>query len=121
MILSATKSATTTFLLSISLASLLVLFYSEYHITMSCLLLIGASLVFALVVIAARASMIAWITVLVMLTFAGNRRRVLVRRGSLITSDVAVHLFRVVIKERGLLAVACAALLSLTAVLGLTL
>lgn len=115
MILYVTKSA---LLLPSLWILLLFIMYSEYQITMSCLLLIGLSLLFVLVVIAARATMIAWITVLVMLTFAGNRRRVLVRRGRLITADVAIYLFRVVIKERGLLAVA---LVTLTAMLGLTL
>lgn len=80
----------------------------------------GVFLVSALVVVVARATMMAWITVLVLLTFAGNRRRVLVRRGRLITYDVAIYLFRIVVKERGLLAVVCAIILSLMAMLGLT-
>ncbi|XP_008237833.1 PREDICTED: uncharacterized protein LOC103336555 [Prunus mume] len=121
MILSTTQAAATaTFLLSF-LASLWVfLFYNDHndHITVLLLPVLGALMVLALVVIAARATMMAWITVLVLLTFAGNHRRVLVRRGKLITADVAIYLFRVIIKERGLLAVACATILSLMAMLG---
>ncbi|CAL9019738.1 unnamed protein product [Prunus brigantina] len=118
MILSTTQAAaTTTFLLSF-LASLWVLLFYNDHITVLLLPVLGALMVLALVVVAARATMMAWITVLVLLTFAGNHRRVLVRRGKLITADVAIYLFRVIMKERGLLAVACATILSLVAMLG---
>ena len=43
--------------------------------------------------------MVAWITVLVLLAFSGTRRRVLARRGKTITADVAMSLFRVLIRE----------------------
>ncbi|KAI5311648.1 hypothetical protein L3X38_040821 [Prunus dulcis] len=107
----------TTFFLSF-LASLWVLLFYNDHITVLLLPVLGALMVLALVVITARATMMAWITVLVLLTFAGNRRRVLVRRGKLITADVAIYLFQVIMKERGRLAVACATILSLMAMLG---
>lgn len=75
----------------------------------------GVVLMVALVVVAARATMVAWITVLVLLTFSGKRRRVLVRHGRKITADVALHLVGFLLKERGLVAVACATILSLAA------
>ncbi|CAL5198202.1 unnamed protein product [Lathyrus oleraceus] len=42
-----------------------------------------------------RATMVIWITVLVLLSFAGNRRKTLVQRGRRITFDVLSHLVRV--------------------------
>ncbi|WCJ36136.1 hypothetical protein M5689_017352 [Euphorbia peplus] len=47
-----------------------------------------------LIVVAARLTMVAWITVLVLLAFAGNRRRVLVQKGRKITTDVIINLFK---------------------------
>ncbi|EXB93908.1 hypothetical protein L484_002064 [Morus notabilis] len=63
--------------------------------------------------------MVTWITVLVLLAFAGNRRRVLVKRGRRITNDVAMFLVGVLVKERGFVAVACATVFSLMAVIGI--
>ncbi|CAB4289000.1 unnamed protein product [Prunus armeniaca] len=122
MILSSTQVvATTTFLLSFLASLWLILSYIyNDHITALLLPILGALMVLALVMISARETMMAWITMLVLLTFARNRRRVLVRRGKLITADVAIYLFRVVMKERGLLAIACATILSLMAFLGFT-
>lgn len=54
-----------------------------------------------------------WITVVVLLAFAGKRRRVLAREGRKITSDVAMFLVQVVIKERSFVAFACATIMSL--------
>ncbi|GLT53793.1 hypothetical protein SLA2020_270410 [Shorea laevis] len=75
----------------------------------------GVALVATLVIVAARATMVTWITVLVLLAFSGKRRRVLAQHGREITADVAVHLVRVVLRERGLLAVVCATIVSLMA------
>ncbi|XP_047314426.1 uncharacterized protein LOC124918269 [Impatiens glandulifera] len=76
--------------------------------------IIGAVIVSSLVVIAAvRAAVVVWITVLVLLAFAGNRRRALAARGRKITADVAVQMLKVVIKEKGI--VALGTMLSLTA------
>lgn len=62
----------------------------------------------------ARMAMVAWITVLVLLTFVGNRRRVLVRGGRRITADVGSYLIKLLICERnGAFTFACAAVLSL--------
>ncbi|KAJ4706584.1 Pyrroline-5-carboxylate reductase 1 [Melia azedarach] len=46
------------------------------------------------IVAAARVTMVTWITVLVLLAFAGNRRRVLVKHGRNITADVATYLIK---------------------------
>lgn len=55
----------------------------------------------------------AWITVLVLLAFSGKRRRVLAKEGRKITSDVAMYLVQVVIKERSLVAFICATFISI--------
>lgn len=126
MILSITKAAAaiTTFIFLLFLASLWILLpfyiYNDQVASFSLMPVFEVFLVSALVVVVARATMMAWITVLVMLTFAGNRRWVLVRRGRLIAYDVAIYLFRIIVKETGLLAVVCATILSLMAMLGLT-
>uniref|UniRef100_A0A9I9E789 Uncharacterized protein n=1 Tax=Cucumis melo TaxID=3656 RepID=A0A9I9E789_CUCME len=78
--------------------------------------ILGLLAVAGVALMAARATMVAWITVLVLLAFAGNRRRVLVKHGRKITADVAMYLASVMVKERGLLAVAFAALFSFVAV-----
>ncbi|XP_023530771.1 uncharacterized protein LOC111793221 [Cucurbita pepo subsp. pepo] len=78
--------------------------------------IVGLLVVAGVAVVAARATMVAWITVLVLLAFAGNRRRVLVKQGRQITADVAMYLGAVLVKERGLVAVAFAAVLSFVAV-----
>lgn len=78
--------------------------------------IVGLLAVAGVAVVAARATMVAWITVLVLLTFAGNRRRVLVKQGRKITADVAMYLAAVMVKERGLIAVAFAAVFSFVAV-----
>ncbi|KAJ9163799.1 hypothetical protein P3X46_023430 [Hevea brasiliensis] len=59
----------------------------------STLLVAGLLLTSTLVVIAARATVLAWITVLVLLAFAGKRRGVLVQQGRKITTDVVMYLF----------------------------
>ncbi|KAK2996315.1 hypothetical protein RJ639_026621, partial [Escallonia herrerae] len=74
--------------------------------------LLGALVFAGLIIAILRTTLVAWITVLVLLVFAGKRRRVLVVEGRKITTDIAVFLVKVVIKEKGLLAVACATILS---------
>ncbi|KAG8388545.1 hypothetical protein BUALT_Bualt02G0136600 [Buddleja alternifolia] len=66
-----------------------------------------------LIIFAVRTTVVTWITVLVLLAFVGKRRRVLVREGREITSDVAMYLVRVVVKERSLVGFACATFISL--------
>lgn len=77
------------------------------------LTLLAAFLVAFLIVFAARTTLVTWITVVVLLAFAGKRRRVLAREGRKITSDVAMFLVQVVIKERSFVAFACATIMSL--------
>ncbi|KAL6549468.1 hypothetical protein OROHE_008585 [Orobanche hederae] len=73
------------------------------------LLLIGVLIVFAV-----RTTVVTWITVMVLLAFVGKRRRVLVKEGRKITSDVAMYLGRVVVGERSVVAVAaCTTIFSL--------
>ncbi|GFP79883.1 hypothetical protein PHJA_000131700 [Phtheirospermum japonicum] len=72
-----------------------------------------ALLVAILIVFVVRTTIVTWITVMVLLAFAGKRRRVLVKEGRKITSDVAMYLARVLVRERGFVAFACATILSL--------
>nr|GME13223.1 protein DETOXIFICATION 16-like [Ipomoea batatas] len=69
----------------------------------------AAVLVAALLVLAVRTTIVTWITVIVLLAFAGKRRRVLAKDGDKITSDVALCLAKVVLRGRGgVLAFSCA-------------
>ncbi|OIW00305.1 hypothetical protein TanjilG_27556 [Lupinus angustifolius] len=78
---------------------------------------VAVTVVVAIVLILAfRATVMTWITVLVLLAFAGNRRKVLVQRGRRITLDVTWYLVSVMFRsQKGLLALACATLLSFLA------
>lgn len=79
----------------------------------SCIIrVVGFVLIGAMLVVMVRTTIVTWITVLVMLAFAGKRRKVLVVEGRKISGDVAMHLLKVVIKERSLVAVACATVFS---------
>ncbi|KAJ0804460.1 hypothetical protein HanPI659440_Chr02g0038261 [Helianthus annuus] len=73
---------------------------------------VGVVLIVGLVIVLVRTTIVTWITVLVMLRFAGKRRRVLVVEGRKISGDVAMHLLKVLVKERSIVAVACATFLS---------
>ncbi|XP_060968574.1 uncharacterized protein LOC133036105 [Cannabis sativa] len=87
---------------------------------MSALVLLGVVMAIGLgLVAAARATMVTCITVLVLLTVAGNRRRVLVKSGRKITNDVAMFLVGVLVKDKGFVAVACATLFSIMALVGI--
>lgn len=77
--------------------------------------LLVALLIAVLLVFAVRTTVVTWITVMVLLAFAGKRRRVLVREGREITSDVAMYFAQVVLKERSLVAFLCATIVSLVA------
>ncbi|XP_054804828.1 uncharacterized protein LOC129307907 [Prosopis cineraria] len=87
--------------------------WSTLHLILGLALLMGL----AWAIMAFRATMVAWVTVLVLLTFAGNRRRVLVRRGSLITGEVTRYFVPPLLRRKRFFVVACAALLSLLAAL----
>ncbi|XP_061953631.1 uncharacterized protein LOC133676075 [Populus nigra] len=60
----------------------------------SAFLVSGVLLLSTLLVVAARATVLTWITVLVLLAFSGKRRRVLVQQGRKITADVVMYLIR---------------------------
>ncbi|PON96733.1 Transmembrane protein [Trema orientale] len=124
--LSLTTKTTTISLPLLSFSALLFLLL--HNITqwpafyyLSILALFAAVLVIGLGLVAtARAAMVTCITVMVLLTFAGNRRRVLVKRGKMITNDVAMFMVGVLVKERGFLAAAsCATVFSIMAVIGI--
>jgi len=67
-------------------------------------------------VLAFRVTMVTFVTVLVMLRFAGYRRKLLIQRGWLITLDVAWFLGSAIFRsQKGLFALVCATLLSLFA------
>ncbi|XP_028765112.1 uncharacterized protein LOC114723123 [Neltuma alba] len=109
---SKTTIITCTLFLSLTLFCLVASPRSEFR-----WLVLPLILGLAWLLMAFRATMIAWITVLVLLAFAGNRRRVLVRRGSLITGEVTTYFVPAIFKRKRFFAVACAALLSLFAAL----
>ncbi|KAJ6841445.1 uncharacterized protein M6B38_306160 [Iris pallida] len=54
------------------------------------------------------ATLVTWITVLVLLAFAGRPRTQLVAEGRRITADIAGFAFRILIREGNLVAVCCA-------------
>ncbi|KAM7479855.1 hypothetical protein LguiA_028068 [Lonicera macranthoides] len=76
-------------------------------------ILFGALAIGILVIVAVRTTIVTWITVLVILAFAGKRRRVLVVEGRKISAEVAMYLVKVLVKERGrLVAFVCATIVS---------
>lgn len=116
--LNLTRSKAKTFFFSLLISSSILISYTGWSsvVITSLVQVASAFLLVALIVVAARATVVAWITVLVLLAFAGNRRRVLVAQGRKITTEVAMYLVKVVIKERsGVAAVACATVISLMA------
>ncbi|KAK9278815.1 hypothetical protein L1049_028394 [Liquidambar formosana] len=125
MNLNRTKTTrTTTLLFSLFLSFYIILSFTDrtagwpaFYPLM--LLLVGVLLMSVLVIVMARATMVTWITLLVLLAFAGKRRRRLVFEGRKITTDVAMYFIKVVVKERGLVAVVCAAIASLLAMVRL--
>ncbi|PSS07740.1 Zinc transporter 7 like [Actinidia chinensis var. chinensis] len=112
-------SAATTCLFSVLISVYVVISFTDRSISWSILNtsvfpITGAFILAVFVVVAARATVVAWITVLVLLAFTGKRRRVLAAQGRKITAEVAMYLVEVVLKERGA-AVTCATILSLMA------
>ncbi|WVZ13013.1 hypothetical protein V8G54_017543 [Vigna mungo] len=77
------------------------------------------SIMASVVLLVFRVTMMTSITVLVLMSFAGYRRRALVQQGWLITLDVAWSLGCSIFRsEKGLFALVCATLLSLFATYG---
>lgn len=62
----------------------------------------------AALAVAVPATLVTWITVLVLLAFAGKPRRALVREGRRITGDIAGFAFRILIREGNFVAACCA-------------
>lgn len=60
--------------------------------------------------IAVPATVVTWITVLVLLAFSGRPRKSLVAEGRKITADIISCVFKIVLKEGNLVAAACAIL-----------
>lgn len=67
------------------------------------------SIVAALVVVVP-ATLVTWITILVLLTFAGKGRRDLVMEGKKLTGEIMGFVVKVLVREGNLVAVVCAAL-----------
>ncbi|KAL5748176.1 hypothetical protein ACOSP7_025206 [Xanthoceras sorbifolium] len=95
-----TKTTITTSLFSLFLSLYIIFFYLDqatnswsafYTFLLSA---VGVFSIATFLVVAARATMVTWITVLVLLAFAGNRRRVLVQQGRKITADVAMYFIK---------------------------
>lgn len=107
-----TTTTTCLFFLLISLSTTTTIFFSsgDTREAASVFPFIAAAaftavVVAGLIVLAVRTTIVAWITVLVLLAFVGKRRRVLAKDGKKITSEVAVYVANEVIKEKGLVAI----------------
>ncbi|KAJ0048204.1 hypothetical protein Pint_15541 [Pistacia integerrima] len=98
------KTTIATSFFSLLVSFYLVLFYSDnsqqntsggwstlYTLCLPAVVVFCAA---TLLILAARATMVTWITVLVLLAFAGKRRRVLVQEGRKITTDVAFYFIK---------------------------
>ncbi|CAI8609861.1 unnamed protein product [Vicia faba] len=78
------------------LVSLAVFYYVFDYFTVPTFLYVAVTAAVATAaVVSLRATMVIWVTVLVMLSFAGNRRKSLVKRGRRIIFDVVWHFLRV--------------------------
>ncbi|CAN4104965.1 unnamed protein product [Withania somnifera] len=62
----------------------------------------------AALTVAVPATLVTWITILVLLTFAGKPRRDLVLEGKKLTADITGFVFKVLIKEGNVVAALCA-------------
>ncbi|MCD7464769.1 hypothetical protein HAX54_053398 [Datura stramonium] len=67
------------------------------------------------IVLAVRTTIVAWITVLVLLAFVGKRRRVLAKDGKKITSEVLFHVANEVLKDKGFVAISGVMIMGLIA------
>ncbi|XAR68015.1 hypothetical protein NMG60_11002993 [Bertholletia excelsa] len=64
----------------------------------------------AALAVAVPATLVTWITVLVLLTFCGKPRRDLVVEGKKLTTEIAGFVFKILIKEGNVVAAVCAVL-----------
>ncbi|KAM3381164.1 hypothetical protein P3S68_006737 [Capsicum galapagoense] len=98
-----TTSVTTCFFfLLISFSTTTIIFSSTAAVFP---FIFAAIVVGGFILLAVRTAIVAWITVLVLLAFAGKRRRVLAKDGKKITSEVVVYVANEVIKEKGFVAI----------------
>ncbi|OIT34948.1 hypothetical protein A4A49_40978 [Nicotiana attenuata] len=105
-----TTTTTCLFFLLISLSTTTIFFSSGDREAASVFPFIAAAafaavVVAGLILLAVRTTIVAWITVLVLLAFVGKRRRVLAKDGKKITSEVAAYVANEVIKEKGFVAI----------------
>ncbi|KAL9243102.1 hypothetical protein vseg_017030 [Gypsophila vaccaria] len=128
-----TKSSTKTISLSFLCLFLISYALSSYPYSIShdtsqhsalrtaVLTLVAISLGSICLILVARTTMVAWITVLVVLAFSGKRRRVLAHQGRKITVDVAMHLVKVMVIDRyQSITVVCAMIVSFMAMVQVT-
>ncbi|CAL5198200.1 unnamed protein product [Lathyrus oleraceus] len=81
---------------TVLLVALVMFYYVFHYFTVEIILYLAViTAVATATIMSLRATIVIWITVLVLLSFAGNRRKSLVRRGRQITFDVVWHLVRV--------------------------
>ncbi|RHN63463.1 hypothetical protein MtrunA17_Chr4g0058531 [Medicago truncatula] len=81
------------------LVTLAVFYFVFNHSNVPFLYMAVTVVVASVMILSFRAIMVIWITLFVLLTFAGNRRKVLVQRGRRITLDVVWHLVRVLFRS----------------------
>ncbi|GER26320.1 hypothetical protein STAS_01963 [Striga asiatica] len=70
----------------------------------------GVLSIVAALAVAVPATMVTWITVLVLLTFCGKPRKALVVEGKKLTAEIVEFVVRVLIKEGNIVAAICAVL-----------
>ncbi|KAL2515626.1 hypothetical protein Fot_29597 [Forsythia ovata] len=99
------RSKTTTCLLCFLISFCIILSsvdkticYSSYYVSIVPFFVVF--LLALLLVFAVRTTVVTWITVLVLLAFAGKRRRVLAKESRKITSDMVMFLVQIVLKEK---------------------
>lgn len=64
----------------------------------------------AALAVAVPATLVTWITVLVLLTFCGKPRRTLVVEGRMITAEITGFVLKILLKEGNVVAAICAVL-----------
>ncbi|KAL3374515.1 hypothetical protein AABB24_006145 [Solanum stoloniferum] len=112
-----TTTTTCLFFLLISFSTTTIIFSSGDREATSVFPFIFASavVVAGFVVLAVRTTVVAWITVVVLLAFVGKRRRIFAKDGKKITSEVVVYVVNEVIKEKGFVAISGVMILGLIA------
>ncbi|KAK4350575.1 hypothetical protein RND71_029888 [Anisodus tanguticus] len=109
-----TTTTTCLFFLLISFSTTTIIFSSSAYV-FPFIVAAAALVVGGCIVMAVRTTIVAWITVLVLLAFVGKRRRVLAKDGEKITSEVVVYVANEVIKEKGFVAISGVMIMGLMA------